>query len=218
MWTGMDNLKITTATRPAWTDHSLAVVGGLMYVTLPTAIEAGFGVDLTGWKGFLTSVAANLLLGGVLLSPAYMAGTLGAAMAHLTYAKIQDPLFLKYLKKYAYRFDPTIVTSSMSDDAPLLPPGTVLRTVAGEQIAAFPPSPSAASVGIAQPTTMIQQPTAMNQQPMSTNQNVPPGTLTDGYGRTLSAPHLADQYTPKRARVRAHYNQPFNAGWTHGMT
>ncbi len=212
----MDNLKVTTATRPAWTDHSLAVVGGLMYVTLPTAIEAGFGVDLTGWRGFLTSVAVNLLLGGVFQSPAYMAGTLGAAAAHLTYAKLQDRVFVRYLRKYAYRFDPTIVTSNMSDDAPTLPSGTVLRTVAGEQIAAFPPSPTAASVGIAQPISMIQQPIAMNQQPMATNQNMP--TLTDGYGRTLSAPHLADQYTPKRARVRARYNQPFNAGWTHGMT
>ncbi len=215
-WAGMDNLKATTATHPAWMDHSLAVVGGLMYVTLPTAIEAGVGVDLTGWRGFFTSVGINLLLGGLFDSPAYMAGTLGAAMAHLTYAKIQDPIFLRVFRKYAYRFDPSIVTSSMSDDAPApIPSGTVLRTVAGEQIAAFPPSPMAASVGLL-PVPVGQG--VQNNSAMMPRDMQPP-VLSDRYGRTLGlGARLADVYTPTPARVRARYNQPYNSGWTQGMT
>lgn len=189
-----------------------------MYVTLPTAIEAGFDVDLTGWSGFLTSVGVNLLLGGLFDSPAYMAGTIGAAVAHLTYAKIQDPVFLRVYKKYAYRFDPSIVTSSMSDDAPApIPSGTVLRTVAGEQIAAFPPSPMAASVGLLPVPMPVGQGAQMS--PIVMPREAQPTVLSDRYGRTLGlGARLADVYTPTPARVRAGYNQPYNAGWTQGMT
>ncbi|MBS1562368.1 MAG: hypothetical protein JSS89_12245 [Bacteroidetes bacterium] len=149
-WTGLDNLKVTLGTKGAWADHAMTVVGGVMYVVLPTAIEAIFKVDLTGWKGYVTSLTTNLLIGGAFRSPGYMAGTLGAGTAHLVYGKLQDSVIKKVFKKYAYRFDPSITTSSMSDDDATAgkPVGTNERTVAGERVNLFPPSPNVARVAL----------------------------------------------------------------------
>lgn len=241
-WRIMDNWKTTLASRPAWQDHGMAILGGLMYVIVPTAIEAIFGRDLTGWRGYITSVAANLVVGGAAKSPGYMAGTLGAALAHLTYARLQDPLFLKVFGKYGFRFDPTVVTSSMSDQdempapMPELPRGTTIRSVAGENIAAFPLSPIAASVGLVAAPIGAGAPGAMAAAPNeqtstqamtpSRQQPLQPVGVSDFYTRSLadgstegdrkSMPH-SHGITPPRARVRIGYGEPFNSGWTSGM-
>lgn len=148
-WRGLDNLGVALGTRAAWRDNLATVVGGLMYVVVPTALEKWTGSDLTGWRGYLTSISVNLLIGGLLREPGYIAGTLGASAAHFVYARLQDAIIQPVFGQFAYRFDPTVTTSSMSDDAKgALPPGTMLRNVAGETIALYPPSPSVANVGV----------------------------------------------------------------------
>lgn len=180
-WQGMDNLKVSLATKPAWKDHAMALVGGAMYVVLPTAIERIFRIDLTGWRGYITSISANLLIGGLTKSPGYMAGVLGAGTAHLIYAKIQDPVFLKVFRKYAFRFDPTNVTSVMSDGAALQTMQT--RAIAGEAVHVFPPSPAVAAVSLAAaPVGAPQQvtPPPSSQQPLLPSPT--PTAMADQYG------------------------------------
>lgn len=173
-WTGMDNVKVTLATKGAWADHAMALVGGFMYVILPTTIEAVFGVDLTGWKGYVTSISTNLLIGGAFRSPGYMAGVIGAGSAHIVYGKLQDGVIKPIFKKYAYRFDPAQTLSSMSDDAAADSPiGTQERTIAGEKVNLFPPSPNVARVSLEQPAT---EPVADNYR----------STLEDNYRQSLN--------------------------------
>lgn len=148
-WVGLDNVGVMLATRAAWRDNLATVLGGLMYVVVPTALQSWRNVDMTGWKGYLTSIGTNVLVGSLLREPGYVAGVLGAACAHFVYARMQDSIIRPIFGTYAFRFDPTVTTSSMSDDAaPALPAGTMLRNVAGETIALYPPSPSAANVGV----------------------------------------------------------------------
>jgi hypothetical protein len=212
----MDNLKVSLATKPAWKDHMMALVGGAMYVTLPTAIERVFRVDLTGWRGYFTSITANLLIGGLCKSPGYMAGTLGAATAHLIYAKIQDPVFLKVFRKYAYRFDPTNVTSVMSDGS-LTPQPLETRSIAGEAVHVFAPSPAVAAVSLEQqtpPPSGGYQASATDggtlpALPAPTTTVSPQPAMADFYGATpaapLSRPATLSDYASQLDRAYSQY-------------
>lgn len=149
-WPTLENVGVTLGTRAAWRDNMATLLGGLMYVVVPTTIERLARVDLTGWGGYATSIGLNVLVGALFREPGYIAGTLGAAGAHLVYARMQDTkLWWRLFGGFAYRFDPTVTTSAMSDNAaPALPAGTMMRSVAGETIALYPPSPAVANVGV----------------------------------------------------------------------
>ena len=211
----------------------MALLGGVMYVIVPTAIEAVFRVDLTGWRGYLSSVSINLAIGGVFRSPGYMAGTLGVASAHMIYAKLQDPIIRPIFKKYAYRFDPTVTTSSMSDadNAPaggssqLLakPPiaGMEVRSVGGEKVVAYPPSPNVANVGMAQASTPML-PAASGAPGVADNfqrslMDNYSSTLMDNYQSTLmdDASHNSGASSRSSQRGGGHR---WNGGWDRART
>ncbi|HLP29551.1 MAG TPA: hypothetical protein VK147_12985 [Candidatus Didemnitutus sp.] len=235
-WKGLDNLKVSLGTGAAWKDNAMALLGGVMYVIVPTAIEAVFRVDLTGWRGYLSSVSINLAIGGVFRSPGYMAGTLGVASAHMIYAKLQDPIIRPIFKKYAYRFDPTVTTSSMSDadnapaagssQSPAKPPisGMEVRSVGGEKVLAYPPSPNVAKVDMASgamPSPML--PAAAGapngvadnfQQSLMDNYS---STLMDNYQATLmdGASHSSGASSRSSQRGAGHR---WNGGWDRART
>jgi hypothetical protein len=188
-YTAIDNVKEIVATRAAWYDHGAAFLGGLAYVVLPTLIERLFRIDLTGPRGFVTTVSANVLLGAIFRSPGYVAGALGAATAHFAYARTQDAVIRPLFSKYLWRFDPTVTTSAMSDAAiatpTALPAGTALRTVAGERIATFPPSPAPAAV--------------------ATMAAVPAPAVADNYGAVLRDNYATDLRDNYGSELRDNY-------------
>lgn len=193
-YTAIDNVKEIVATRAAWYDHGAAFLGGLVYVVLPTLIERLFRIDLTGPRGFVTTVSLNVLLGAIFRSPGYVAGALGAATAHFAYARTQDAIIRPLFSKYLWRFDPTVTTSAMSDAAApatttAIPSGTALRTVAGERIATFPPSPMPAAVA-----TMAAAPTA-----------VPVAAISDNYGPVLRDNYATDLRDNYGSELRDNY-------------
>lgn len=198
-WPTLENVGVTLGTRAAWRDNMATLLGGLMYVVVPTTIERWTHVDLTGWRGYATSIGINVLVGALFREPGYIAGTLGAAGAHLVYARMQDSKTWWWLfGKFAYRFDPTVTTSAMSDDAaPALPTGTMMRNVAGETIALYPPSPAVANVGVEDNYQRALQDNY--QETLRDNYRHDLGdnfqqTLRDNYQRTTTS--LRDNYQP----------------------
>lgn len=233
-WKTLDNLKVTLGTKAAWSDHLMAFLGGTMYVILPTAIEAIFRVDLTGWRGYITSVTTNLVIGGALRSPGYMAGVMGVGAAHLIYARGQDAIIRPIFRKYAYRFDPTETRSAMSDDvAPSRPAamlGTQVRTIGGERVHLYPPSPNAAKVSMAalpaagseglqnsfQQTLQNNfQPTLANNFQPTLENNIQP-TLENNFQPTLQdnfQQSLMDSY---QRSLQDNYQTTINDAWSGG--
>lgn len=131
------NISVTTS-KEALIGYSRAALGGALYPIIPTAIEAIFKTDLTGWKGFLTGSVSVIGLGMILGWDDMVAGAVGAATAHLLYAKGNDHVH-KVAGKFLYRFDPTqVATFSDPVNANGLQPGaTPVRTPDGREIAVY---------------------------------------------------------------------------------
>ncbi|MBU3742578.1 MAG: hypothetical protein FGM24_09890 [Candidatus Kapabacteria bacterium] len=224
-WRTLDNLKVTLGTKAAWSDHLMAFLGGTMYVILPTAIEAIFRVDLTGWRGYITSMSTNLVIGGALRSPGYMAGVMGVGAAHLIYARGQDAIIRPIFRKYAYRFDPTETRSAMSDDvpttAPVTPPlGTQVRTIGGERVHLYPPSPNAAKVEVAPAALPAHlsnsfQPTLENNF-QSTLENNFQSTLENNFQPTLEDTFQRSLMDSYQRSLMDGYQQAINDSWSSG--
>jgi hypothetical protein len=206
-FTAVDNVKETLATKAAWRDHLEALLGGFSYVMLPTLIERLFRVDLTGPRGYATTITVNLLLGAIFRSPGYVAGTLGAAATHFMYARTQDTIIRPALGKYLWRFDPTVTTSSMSDGSTTntAPVGTTIRTVAGERIATFPPSPSPATLA-----TLAPQPPAMP--------TVAPAAVADNYATVLRDNYASDLRDNYATDLRDNYGSALRDNYATSLT
>lgn len=131
------NLSVTTS-KEALIGYSRAALGGALYPVIPTAIEAIFKTDLTGWKGFITGSVSVVGLGMILGWDDMVAGAVGAATAHLLYAKGNESVH-KVAGKYLFRFDPTqVATFADPVNANGLQPGaTPVRTPDGRQIAVY---------------------------------------------------------------------------------
>mgnify|MGYP001199607334 CR=1 FL=1 len=120
-------------------DYAYGALGGATYVIVPTAIEAWFKTNLTGYSMWLTGTTAGIFLGAAFKNPGMIAGTAGAAMAHWMYAKGNGAIIKPVFGQYAARFDAQqLVTMG---DSQQLQTGAVMRTLPdGTRIATYPTS------------------------------------------------------------------------------
>lgn len=120
-------------------DYAYGALGGATYVIVPTAIEAWFKTNLTGYSMWLTGGTAGILLGAAFKKPGMIAGTAGAMTAHWMFAKGNGAIIKPVFGQYAARFDAQqLVTMG---DSQQLQTGAVMRTLPdGTRIAMYPTS------------------------------------------------------------------------------
>ncbi len=158
----LDNVKVGLFTRDNWYDMGWALLGGLFYVVVPTAIQrAGVRVnppdssgessytikwwDINGWPVFWIGTGGGLLLGAALRQPGFMAGALGTGTAHILFTKLNRPVIKRFFGIYAARLD-ALSTSSMGDAGVVvgttatpaeLQPGAVHKKINGRDVVVY---------------------------------------------------------------------------------